>query len=169
MRQQYDRINQSIFNNNLFSSLVCGSSPQTKWRILRQRLDVVMVEQQKVTVAERLVPRSSAKVKAARKPKARACDVEGKRHARLWLGYQVTDGNGKTLRPSKWVDRPALCQSTNQANRSHSTFFSCIWTCYSAYADKRSERKTRRNAQHKLNLRVVRPEETQSLRPESKI
>lgn len=91
MRQQYERINQSIFNSSLFSSFVCGSSPQTKWRTLRQRLDMVMmVKQQKVAAKEQPVSESSAVVKVACNQAAGACEVEGKRHV-LMQGYQVTD------------------------------------------------------------------------------
>ena len=39
IRQQYDKINQSIFNNSFRSVLLCGTSPHTKCRTLASALE----------------------------------------------------------------------------------------------------------------------------------
>lgn len=55
IRQQYDKMNQSIFNSSFLSSFDCGTSPHTKCRTLRQVLcRVIFAEQEWVVGLENL-------------------------------------------------------------------------------------------------------------------
>lgn len=68
IRQQYDKMNQSIFNNNFLSSFDCGTSPHTKCRTLRQVLcRGIFAEQEWVVGLENLEIRRRKREKETRK------------------------------------------------------------------------------------------------------